>query len=206
MVRALDDIAIRAHWKLIALTKASCPATAVPVRPVGVSGEWVACDEWHKFAINRINQIEPDLLVVSQAPWSRYTPAEWQNGLEKLFRRIRAPRTKKIVIGDIPVTSVSPDCLVQHVHDVQVCSQQPSSSETPYNNAERLAAIAQRATYVDVTPWFCAKTCSAVIGNYDVYYIARHVAVGYSQFLEGVLAQALDLSSAGHGARGGSRG
>jgi hypothetical protein len=36
-----------------------------------------------------------------------------------------------------------------------------------------------------------------VIGHYDVYLVGNHVAEGYSVFLEGVLAQKLNLPSFG---------
>jgi SGNH domain (fused to AT3 domains) len=197
--RALDDIATRAHWKLVVLTKGFCPAAPLSVHPAGVVGEWVACDQWHKSALARINQIDPALLVVSQASADgHYTPDQWRRGLEDLFTRVTAPRTVKLVLGNIPATSKDPDCVARHTDDVQACSRPRTSSETPYNNAERSAAAAQGARYIDVTPWFCATTCSAVIGPYNVYYIAHHVALDYSRFLEGVLAGSLDLAGVGH--------
>ena len=202
--RALDDIAIRAHWRLVTLTKGACPAAPIPERAVGVTGTWVACNQWHQYAIDRINRTDPDLLIVSQTvPAIHYTASEWQRGLEQLFNRVTAPKTTKLFLGDIPLTSyislTSPQstCLASHVDNVQACSVSPVSLETHYNNADKLAAAATGARYVDVTPWFCAKTCSVVIGKYAVYYIADHVAVGYSRFLEGVLSQALDLPGFG---------
>ena len=68
---------------------------------------------------------------------------------------------------------------------------------TNYNNAERRAATASGARYISTTPWFCAKRCNAVIGNHDVYFNPYHVAVGYSEFLEGVLAESFNLTSLG---------
>ena len=44
-----------------------------------------------------------------------------------------------------------------------------------------------------VIPWFCTKISSFIIGNQEVYQGRDHVTLGYSYFLEGVLAQALDL-------------
>jgi hypothetical protein len=64
---------------------------------------------------------------------------------------------------------------------------------TPWARAEKQAAAAVGARYIDVTPWFCAQRCSAVIGKYDVYFNYSHVAIGYTDFLAGVLAQAIDL-------------
>ncbi len=200
--QALDDIAIRSHWKLDVLVMASCPAALLPTQAPGTRVDWVACDQWHSFAIHRINRIDPDLLIVSEtSPYEtpkgvRYTPAHWQRGLEMFFRRVTARKTAKLVLGNLP-GSGGPDCLARNVDDVQACSGFGNSVLATYNRAERLAATAEGAHYVNVTSWFCAKKCSSVIGHYDVYLVGNHVAEGYSVFLEGVLAQKLNLPSFG---------
>ncbi|HVA06712.1 MAG TPA: SGNH hydrolase domain-containing protein [Acidimicrobiales bacterium] len=197
--QALDDIATRSHWKLVVLSKGSCPAALVPTHAVGSTGEWVACDRWHQYAVDRINRIDPDLLLISQASWyetptgTEYTAMQWRRPLEQLFRAITAPKTAKVVIGDMP-WSRGPDCVAQHVSDVQACSGAPITS---YLNVERRAALAEGVRYISVTPWFCTKACSPIIGHYSAYFLTNHVAVGYSRFLEGVLAQSLDLQRFG---------
>ncbi len=111
------------------------------------------------------------------------------------MKRAASPKTARLVIGDVPA-SLGPACLTHHIDNVQACSVLPDVLR-PYNDAEERAAVLRGARYVNVTPWFCAMTCSAVIGNYDVYYGLGHVAVAYSRFLEGVLAQQLQLSGSG---------
>jgi hypothetical protein len=196
--QAIEDIATRAHWRLIILSKAACPAAPLPTHYPTALGNWPACNQWHRYAINRINRLDPDLVIITQSMSQTpegvdYTPAQWQQGLEQLLQRVHAPATQKLVLGDIPPAR-GPNCLALYVDDVQGCSEHPVPS---YNNAERLAAAAKRARYVNVTPWFCATKCSAIIGVFDVYYDPSHVAVGYSRFLEGVLAQKLDLPQLG---------
>ena len=200
--QALDQIAKQAHWRLVVLFKLACPASPLPIRAIGTPGEWVACTQWHRFAIGRINRIQPNLLIVSQASsyenpkGNRYTPAQWQLGVTEMFQRVKAPTAAKVVLENLP-TSRGPDCLAQHPHDVQLCATSPRSALTPYNDAESRAAAAEGARFVDVTPWFCDNTCSAVIGTYDVYAHGGHITADYSRFLEGVLAKSLKLPSFG---------
>lgn len=197
---ALNDIAKRIHWKLISLFKPACPALLLPVRLYKTPGTWTACDQWHRFAINRINRIDPNLLIISQATdyealdGHPYTSSQWRRGMKQLLTRVRARSTS--VLGDLPDPETDPyygpPCVERHLLDVETCSVGPLSM-TRYKAAEREGAAATGAHYVDVTPWFCAARCSAVIGNYIVYLETNHVSVGYSRFLEGVLAEALDL-------------
>jgi peptidoglycan/LPS O-acetylase OafA/YrhL len=199
--RALDDIAKRAHWRLIALLKGGCPASPLSTQPTGGGGDLAACDKWHEYAIKRINRIDPSLLIVSQASYYVmpsgvvYTSGQWQRGLQDLLRLVTAPKTAKVILGNLPgAANLGPGCLSQHVGSVQICSISPNRSRfVGDNRAEKRAAVVERARYIDVTPWFCAKTCTSVIGHYDVYFYGNHVAVGYSRFLEGVLSKALNL-------------
>ncbi|HTZ08197.1 MAG TPA: hypothetical protein VMB72_03940, partial [Acidimicrobiales bacterium] len=61
------------------------------------------------------------------------------------------------------------------------------------NRVERQAALAAGAAYVDTVPWFCAATCSPIVERYAVYANRKHVAVGYTRFLEPALTEALAL-------------
>ena len=85
--QALDDIALTDHWRLILLAKGSCPVNMLPYRNPAQwgtpGGEFMVCDQWHRFALATINRLRPDLLIVTQeyrpAPDNKnYTPQQWQ--------------------------------------------------------------------------------------------------------------------------------
>src|SRR5579872_2114291 len=197
--QAFDEIALAAHWKLVVLGKGACPADPLPIFYGGV--EWKVCAKWNSWAVHRINSLRPDLLILSQMYppdlSTNYTPAQWQRGLEARLRSVTAPKAVKIVLGDIPLTDGGPDCLAQHVTNVQACSSPPQSILSPYDRAERAAATAAGARFIDVTPWFCSSVCTSIIGRYEVYWDAWHVTKTYSRFLEGVLAQAVHTAATG---------
>jgi hypothetical protein len=64
-----------------------------------------------------------------------------------------------------------------------------------YNAAERAAASAVGGRYIDTTPWFCGRTCTPIVGTYEVYFDNGHVTRTYAHLLEGVLAEALHFPS-----------
>ena len=202
--QTLNDIAIRAHWRLIIMSKGSCAIDMLHfVNPPGWGvrgGEWQACDEWHNFAIKRINQVDPNLIILTQeagvGPGFTGTRHVWQGGLETLISDIRAPRARIVVLGNIPVSlkGGGPDCLAHHPNDIRVCAGSSPDFYTPWRKAEEAAAAARSATYIDTLPWFCSKgICPAVIGPFDVYVDMYHVSGAYASYLEVVLAQALQL-------------
>jgi SGNH domain (fused to AT3 domains) len=200
---AMDLIADVAHWKLVYLGKGYCPANMLSYgNPTGFGqpgGEYAACDQWHQYALGRMRQLHPDLVVVTQEFRTRpdgtaYTAAEWQQGMERTLRRIPVPASKIVVIGNIPSQPQSPpQCLSVHTTEVQACSWPLWPLIAGYNTAERNAAVHTGARYVDVIPWFCSTTCPSVIGRYEVYFDNYHITEAYSIYLGRVLSDALRL-------------
>ena len=66
----LNSIAKSIHWRLAYLGKPWCPAASLPYpNPSGYGqflGEYSACDQWHRFALNRIDKLHPDLVIITQ--------------------------------------------------------------------------------------------------------------------------------------------
>ena len=200
-LEALNSIAKQAHWKLVDLGKPSCPAEIVtPINPPGigpVGGRYTVCSQWHQWAIRWINRAKPNLLVITQESDSFYFNAtQWRNGMLALLGDIKSPRTRKVILGNIPVLPKDgPTCLAADAHDVQACSAPRAVAVSPFTQVEHTAALEGGAGYIDTTPWFCSATCTAIIRNYNVYTDQKHLTATYSMYLRGVLAQALFHSS-----------
>jgi peptidoglycan/LPS O-acetylase OafA/YrhL len=198
---AVDRIAADFGWKLYFLGKGYCPADSLEYsNPPGFGrsgGRYTVCDSWHHFAINRINQVHPDLVVVTQEgrvqPDGReYSAAQWRTGLEKTIGQIHVPDSRVVVLGNIPVLPRDPPlCLSQSSSDIQACSGPVTQFWQQQNQAEATAARREGARYISVIPWFCAATCPAVIGRFEVYLDEYHVTAAYSLRLTRVLANAL---------------
>ena len=201
---AMDLIATVAHWKIVYLGKGWCPADSLSYRnPPGLGrsdGEYAVCDQWHRFAIDRINRLSPDLVIITQEVRGRpdgtpYPSHQWQQGLEATIRQLHVPTSRIVVLGNIPSLPQSgPQCLSRNSTDVQACSGPVSSSWMHYAQAEQVAAADAGARYINVLPWFCSTTCTAVIGKYEVYFDDHHVTTDYASHLARVLSNALPLS------------
>jgi peptidoglycan/LPS O-acetylase OafA/YrhL len=194
---AMDDIAIQAHWRLVILGKGYCMANKYPAAATAYP-LLRKCSHWQEFATQRIKQLDPDLVVVTQEYQNSidkvpYTPAQWQQGLETTLNEIAGPHTKFVVLGNIPQADPDPpNCLAEHPDQVQLCSG-PLPNQI-YNEAEKRAVTAEGGRYISVTPWFCSQRCSAVVGRFQLYVNQLHVTASYSLFLRHVLAEKLDLS------------
>ncbi|HUI03664.1 MAG TPA: acyltransferase family protein [Acidimicrobiales bacterium] len=195
--QALDDLAVRDRWKLVILSKAGCPAGLLSTHAPNASGDWAACDRWHTFALDRIKALGPAMVIVTQdlqprPDGGRYSATQWQRGLQKLLGRIVAPGVTTYVLGDTPFAE-GPDCIFKHLRSVQGCAVTPGRRAAQYKGAESRAARGAGARYIDVTAWFCSRSCSPVIGDYDVYVDHQHLGLAYTRYLEGALAEVFRL-------------
>ena len=118
--------------------------------------------------------------------------------MEATIRQLHVPTSRIVVLGNIPILPQSgPQCLSRNSADVQACSGPVSSYWKADDHAERVAAADAGARYINVLPWFCSTTCTAVIGKFGVYFDLYHVTAAYTFYLGGVLSQALSLSTPG---------
>ena len=202
---ALISVAKSAHMKLLVLGKPYCPAANVVVASppgIGAAGSpYIACQDWHRWAIRVINRLSPSMLIVSQdstysAPGLKgFTTLQWQNGLTNLFSQISDSHTEKIFLGNIPLLSQSgPTCLSVHLDDVQACSRPTAHAYRHLDQAEYSVTSSLGIRYIDPTPWFCSKVCTAIVGSYCVYMDAYHVSATYAAYLHKALAQAIFTS------------
>lgn len=179
-VPALIPIAERRHWRLQLLGKPGCPA----VRIRGV------CDRFRDYAIARIKEERPELLVVA------HQSVGTRAGLRRLLGTLRLTASRVVVLGDIPVLDESgPDCLRRK--NVRACSTSLTAATARIRNGDTEAAAREAgAEYVPVLPWLCTETCTPVIGNVAVYRNRFQLTATYARMLNGVLEDALTVNGA----------
>jgi hypothetical protein len=133
--------------------------------------------------------------VALGSPPVSFTGIQWQRGLDDLFNSFHVPKKRMVFLGTTPeLAQPGPVCLAAHPRDVQVCSSPARSSVPPLNQVDRDTALADDVEFIDTIPWFCSRTCTPIIGNYEVYDIlGDHVSGAWAQYLEDVIAQGLSL-------------
>ena len=197
--QAMNAIAKNAHWRLVIVAKGYCSVDRFLAETP--SAYYGICGPWQNWALRRIKEVNPDLVVATQEeslPFGggQYTNKEWQQGLEDGLKPLEGPHTTFIVLGNIPQFGWWPaQCLGLHQHAVQQCSESLRTAvPSGQNDAEERAVTALGGRYINVAPWFCSDRCSVVIGRYQPYFNQQHITETYSAFLERVLAEQLQLS------------
>jgi peptidoglycan/LPS O-acetylase OafA/YrhL len=195
---ALERIADEQRWRLVVLTKAGCPLWDVELRLQSLRRDYTECYEWREAALDRIEEEQPDLVVVSAAvfnPRGEDFTRRWADGVTRTTTELQERTGAEVVaLQDTPHPGEDvPRCLAEHVDDVQECA---ASREKALKDPERRALTAQRAAasgavVVDPVPWFCREECPAVIGNTPAYHDDDHITATYAEALAPLLEERL---------------
>jgi peptidoglycan/LPS O-acetylase OafA/YrhL len=206
-VPALDAIGKQAGIKFVQLTKPGCPSIDFTIYSQTLKREYTECDEYRAFALSKIAELQPDVVLLSNAyrdvKYSDDGKASsdgvsdvWMKGLTSIIEQIQPNAGRIVVIGDMAYPNFSGiDCLTANPGNVGACNTPRSDAvDEDHNTLEGETAIAAGATYVDTIPWFCTDTvCPAVIGGLTVHRDSYHTGENYVVFLAQALAEKTGL-------------
>jgi hypothetical protein len=201
---ALDAIAQFRHWRLVVLTKTTCPPNVISIFSPVLNRPYTECDQFREAAFARIAQEKPAMVVVGVA--RHYDDSyhfqvfgqPWLDGLAQTVRRIRATGAAVMVMSPTPKSDLTdvPDCLSAHLQDVQSCTTTTATSVNAAGYAAEQSAVrAAGGAYIDVTPWVCTTaTCAVVVGNLLVYRDDNHLTTKFVSWLTPIIAAELDVN------------
>jgi hypothetical protein len=191
----------RAHgWRVLTLTKASCPSVDAVVYSSLLVRPYVECQQWRNFALAQIAAAHPFAVVISNS--SDYhlvgvsgadAGAAWNQALERTIR-LMPKGARTVVIADTPRFDVSPPvCLSEHIHDTAACARPASEAlDPPHTVVERFGARAAGAGWIDLDPVICPRgECAPIHGNLLVYRDTNHLAATFVRALTSRLAARL---------------
>jgi hypothetical protein len=204
---AIDTLANAHGWRLVTLTKATCPPVSIPVWSPILGRPYRECDDWRNRVLARIRTERPALVILGVARhydteyhFKVYSP-QWIQGLADMVATIRRTGSRVAVMGAIPkpVDSV-PSCLSAHLTTAVACTEPLSQAIDAQGVADEQAAVLGAAgAYLDTRPWLCtATTCAAIVDNLLVWRDDNHLTTSYTTWLAPVigaeLAQAVAIT------------
>jgi len=193
---AVEASAIALHWKLLVLTKSSCPASFVQTKRNGVPDE--ACAAWQRYVASRIAKEKPArVILTAYSEYSYPTLASgkyshiYSVGESAFIHALGLPASSIYYIEDTPHPNGStPECLSKHLGTPNRCNFALHRSAATL--ATRELVKASGAHYLDVTGELCPRgICSALYNGRNTYRDGSHISVSTSKAFAGVIANFL---------------
>lgn len=186
----LNAIALKERFKLVVLTKSSCPAASVELPDRGAFRNG-PCRQWRENSLLRIERIRPWAVFI--ASYDHYQPPKnvadraqwWRQGNTLTVNRVNTATSHTVLFADTPLPSRDiPSCLTQK--DLSLCT-----TPRPTGGAGLKKDLGARALVIDPVDWFCTDTCPAIINRIVVYRDSSHMSVDFALHLVPYLTRVL---------------
>jgi peptidoglycan/LPS O-acetylase OafA/YrhL len=195
---AIEAVANDRHWRLEVFVKAGCPSADVRIERQWLDPE---CVSWRQQVVSRVQQIQPDLLIVGSTSYSpggddvgKDSDEVWRRGLTATLDAMRPAAGKLLIIGDTPLPAHQvPNCVLKVPGNLHYCGQTRADGvDTSRLELERQIAAEYDGRFVSVTNWVCGTSfCPVVLGNILVWRDNNHVSATMSGYLAPFMAAVL---------------
>ncbi len=186
----LNSIATNDGFKLVVLTKSSCPAANVQLADQGAFRNG-PCQLWRENSFRRIQAEHPWAVIISN--FEHYSPPKgvtnpalwWRKGVISTMVRVKALSQHSIYIQDTPWPNRDiPSCLLQE--KTAACSVSRPAPQTWLSQK-----LGTASTIIDPTNWFCSTSCPAILEGIVVYRDSTHMSVDFAVHLAPLLTKEL---------------
>ncbi len=109
---AFAAIYVDSGWRMTVLTKSGCPMVDESLYYSEAGGMYTVCDEWRESAIEFIEEMKPDLVIMGSA--ATYELKDWRGGSERIIASLSQSAGQILVIRAAPSLPFDgPNCLAR---------------------------------------------------------------------------------------------
>lgn len=93
MVKVFDS----QSWRLVVLTKSSCPMVDEPFFYQRIGRDYVECAQWRQQALAKMAELKPDVLLIGSTDSYGFTRQQWTEGTRRVLAQL-APYAGKLYL------------------------------------------------------------------------------------------------------------
>ena len=190
-------------WKLLVLTKSSCPMVNAPFFYKRIGKEYTVCSEWRQNALARITTLKPDVVILGSADNNQYSQKQWVTGTKDVLAKLSSSSKKVYILRDTPSLSFNgPNCLAKHagrpdwfaLKDTCQASAFSRHSNRIYSWLKKSARNFKNVSMLDMNNYVCPEgICSATQQGIIVFRDSQHLTASYAASLGHKLAEKLSI-------------
>lgn len=189
---ALDEIGRDRGWRVVAMTKSSCPpGLDITVQRSGQAGPYRQCSEWQAGLNPVLAAEDPDIVLLSSASYATTGEEALVTGLRERVEWIAEELgALPVLVRDVPRAPFDvPACLSDNPDDVPACAfPRADGLASSGTGHDELIARLRSLRVIDLTDAVCpARTCSPIVGGVVVWRDSNHLSATYIRSLRGAV-------------------
>jgi peptidoglycan/LPS O-acetylase OafA/YrhL len=196
----LRQLAVNSNGRLQTIneTMASCVFTQDLIYREGASP---ACEGRKNSAVDLINTIKPDAVIISnaytvervQGASRDMTMEEWSDSLHRIVDRFRGSTNTVVLLSPPPSDAPIRDCISKRNSKPANCIGTIPTRWRSKADTERRLTEGIRAVWIDSRPWFCNSKgrCPSFVGTTPARFDQTHMSVPYASKVLPVVAESL---------------
>lgn len=202
---AISQLYERVGWRLLVLTKSSCPMVDHPYFYARIGRIYTECATWRNATLSKIDGIKPDVVIMSSDATPFFSPEEWTDGSIRVMRSLSKAATQVYVLRATPSLPFDgPDCLAEHVSRPRWlpgngnCNVLVNDAvgDRIYNALEAAASQFENVHVVDLNNEICAaNVCHAELNGVIVFRDSKHMTATFVKSLEPELGKKLQADT-----------
>ena len=197
VARAFD----RPGWRLLVLTKSSCPMVDESFFYARIGREYAECTRWRAAALGQVAAIKPDVLLLGTVSTNDFTQTQWTEGTARVLDKISGSVGHIFVLRGTPSLPFDgPDCLARHAGKAGECTAIYKDEHAEQVFAWVSAAVSRygNASMADFNDLICpGSVCHAALDGRIVFRDSQHMTASYADSLgDRVAARLLPLKEA----------
>lgn len=194
---AMAGIFEQLGWRLMVITKSSCPMVDESFFYPRIGREFTECSNWRREALKRIAVIKPDIVILGSSETNGFTRSQWIDGTARVLDVISPAARKLYVLRSTPQLPFDgPACLAPRSWlYAQLSSRSGCSSVVTSRHGEEVydwlkvaASRFDNVSVIDMTDDICpGGTCRAEQQGIVVFRDSQHLSASFAKSLSGAL-------------------
>ncbi len=198
----------RPGWRLLVLTKSSCPMVDEPFFYERIGKEYTVCASWRAQALAQVARLKPDVVLLGTVGGGGYkfSKAQWIDGTTRVLDVLGSVTGHVYLLRDTPhLPFDGPDCLAEHEgrpawfglqHACRAPADDPHADQV-YRWLGEAANRFANASMLDLNAHVCPDgVCSAELNGLVVFRDNQHLTGSFAASLGSALAGKLAIGAA----------
>ncbi|ROQ91782.1 peptidoglycan/LPS O-acetylase OafA/YrhL [Delftia acidovorans] len=173
------------QWKIVVLTKSSCPMVDEVFFYQRIGREYTECEEWRKKAIEWLQARKVDNIFLGSTASSDFTEKQWTEGTGRILERLSRSADAIYVIEANPTLGFNgPDCLIKEKREGGYKCQSLSENSQYSRVASFLKSVVDKypkAHWIETASFVCPEgLCQAMRNDTVVFRDAQHLTATFT--------------------------